>query len=224
MGHTGDGEDRPTRRRPGAERLLAAASDLFYREGIRAVGVDTIADQAGVSKRTLYNRFGGKDELVAAYLRGRDERWRAHLRDLAEPPTAPQDRLLAVFDAYGEWLLGGAFRGCPFTNAVAELPDPDHPARIVARQHKEGIEEHLTALATQAGHDEPRVLAERLLLLLEGATALATMRRSHDPIDEARRLAQELLDARSSSGGASPPTSYGRLASRSERAGTSGGP
>ena len=99
---------------------------------------------------------------------------------------------MAVFDAYGEWLLAGAFRGCPFANAVAEFPDPDHPARVVAQQHKEGIIEHVTRLATQAGYDEPRVLAERLLLLLEGATALATMRRSHEPLE----LARELLDAR----------------------------
>jgi AcrR family transcriptional regulator len=195
MGQTADGEERATRRRPGAERLLAAASDLFYRDGIRAVGVDTIAERAGVSKRTLYNRFESKDELIAAYLRNRDERWKAYLRDATEQPTEPRHRLLAVFDAYGEWLLGGAFRGCPFANAVAELPNPDHPARVVARQHKDGVKEHLTVLATQAGYDEPRVLAERLLLLLEGATALATMRRSHEPIDLARKLAQQLLDA-----------------------------
>ncbi len=188
-------EKRPTRRRPGAERLLEAASDLFYREGIRVVGVDTISEKAGVSKRTLYNRFGGKDELVAEYLRRRDERWRAYLQEVTEGVAEPRGKLLAVFEAYGEWLAGEDFRGCAFANAAAEIPAPNHPARIVARQHKEGVKEHLTALAREAGFDEPDNLAERLLLLLEGATATAAMRRSGDTLDVARSVARELMDA-----------------------------
>jgi AcrR family transcriptional regulator len=190
-------EKRATRRRPGAERLLESASDLFYREGIRAVGVDTISEKAGVSKRTLYNRFGGKDELVAEYLRRRDERWRAYLREVTEGAVDSREKLLAVFGAYGEWLTGGDFRGCPFANAAAEIPDPNHPARIVARRHKEGVREHLAALAKEARFDEPELLAERLLLLLEGATATAAMRRSGEPLEVARSVALELVDARS---------------------------
>jgi AcrR family transcriptional regulator len=189
-------EKRATRRRPGAERLLEAASELFYREGIGAVGVDTISERAGVSKRTLYNRFGGKDELVAEYLRRRDERWRAYLRGVTEGVEDPGEKLLAVFGAYGEWLAGGDFRGCPFANAAAEIPDPDHPARVVARRHKEGVGEHLAALAKEAGIDEPETLAERLLLLLEGATVMVATRRSREPLEAARSLARELLDAR----------------------------
>jgi AcrR family transcriptional regulator len=193
---TGEGK-RATRRRPGAERLLEAASDLLYREGIRAVGVDTISAKAGVSKRTLYNRFGGKDELVAEYLRRRDERWRAYLQEQTEDVADPREKLLAVFGAYEEWLVGEDFRGCAFANAAAEIPDPDHPARIVARRHKEGVREHLAALAKEAGFDAPEPLAERLLLLLEGAAATAAMRRSGEPLEVARSVALELLDARS---------------------------
>ena len=185
------------RRRPGAERLLEAASELFYREGIRAVGVDTVSERAGVSKRTLYNRFGGKDELVAAYLRRRDEGWRAYLQGATEAAVEPKERLLAVFEAYEEWLVGEDFRGCAFANAAAEIPDPEHPARAVARRHKEGVEEHLTVLAKEAGFDEPGTLAGRLLLLLEGAAATAAMRRSREPLGIARSLARELLAARS---------------------------
>jgi AcrR family transcriptional regulator len=190
------GEGRSTRRRPGAERLLEAASDLFYREGIRAVGVDTVSEKAGVSKRTLYNRFGGKDGLVAEYLRRRDERWKAYLRGATGDESGPREKLLAVFAAYEEWLVGEDFRGCAFANAAAEFPDPEHPARVVARRHKKGVEGHLAALAEEAGFDEPRILAERLLLLLEGAAATAAMRRSREPLDVARSLARELLDAR----------------------------
>ena len=126
-------ERRATRRRPGAERLLEAASDLFYREGIRAVGVDTISARAGVSKRTLYNRFGGKDELVAEYLRRRDERWRGYLQERTDGVVDPREKLLAVFGAYEEWLVGEDLRGCAFANAAAEIPEPEHPARIVAQ-------------------------------------------------------------------------------------------
>jgi AcrR family transcriptional regulator len=190
-------EKRATRRRPGAERLLEAASDLFYREGIRAVGVDTISSKAGVSKRTLYNRFGGKAELVAEYLRRRDERWRVYLQEQTEGVADPREKLLAVFGAYEEWLVGEDFRGCAFANAAAEIPDPDHPARIVAQRHKEGVREHMAALAKVAGFDEPEALAERLLLLLEGAAATAAMRRSGEPLGVARSVALELLDARS---------------------------
>ena len=196
MGRKASDEQRATRRRPVAERLLDAASDLFYREGIRAVGVDTVSERAGVSKRTLYNRFGGKDALVAEYLRRRDERWRAYLRGVGEGVVEPREKLLAVFGAYGEWLVGEDFRGCAFANAAAEIPDPGHPARVVARRHKEGVEEHLAALAKEAGFDESRTLAKRLLLLLEGAAATAAMRRSREPIGVARSLARELLDVR----------------------------
>ena len=192
-----EGSQRSARRRPGAEKLLGAASELFYREGIGAVGVDTVSERAGVSKRTLYNRFGGKDALVAEYLRRRDERWRAHLRDATEALEGPEGKLLAIFEAYIEWLVGDDFRGCAFANAVAEIPDPDHPARVVARNHKEGVREYLAAAAGDAGFDEPEALAERLLILLEGATAMAAMRSNAEPLDVARSLALELMDARS---------------------------
>jgi AcrR family transcriptional regulator len=194
MERTEGGRRRSARRRPAAERLVEVASDLFYREGIRAVGVDTLSERAGVSKRTLYNRFGAKDELVAEYLRRRDERWREHLREVGEGLVGPREKLLAVFGAYGEWLAGEDFRGCAFANAAAEIPDPNHPARIVAREHKEGVKEHLAALAKDAGSSEPEVLAERLLLLLEGATAMAAMRRSGESLDVARSMALDLID------------------------------
>jgi len=185
-------ERRATRRRPGAERLLEAASDLFYREGIRAVGVDTISAKAGVSKRTLYNRFGGKDELVAEYLRRRDERWRGYLRGRIGGVVDPRDKLLVVFGAYEEWLVGEDFRGCAFANAVAEIPDPDHPARNVARLHKEGVRERLGALAKEAGFDEPEALGEGLVLLLEGGPGTAGRRRNGEPLGAARSAAPEL--------------------------------
>src|SRR5687768_9017252 len=114
MGQMADAEGRSRRRRTGADWVLDAVSDLFYREGIRSVGVDTVYERAGVSKRTLYNRFGGKDELVAEYLRRRDEGWKAYLRGATGDESGPGEKLLAVFEAYEEWLVGEDFRGCAF--------------------------------------------------------------------------------------------------------------
>lgn len=197
MERSAEKERRPARTRPAAERLLRVASDLFYQEGIRAVGVDTISETAGVSKRTLYNRFGGKDMLITEYLRRRDERWCEYLQEATKGLVRPRDKLLAVFGAYGEWLVGNDFRGCAFANAVAELPDPTHPARVVAQEHKEGVREYLATVAKDAGFDEPETLAERLLILLEGATATAAMRRSDESLNVARSVALELMDDRS---------------------------
>ena len=105
-----------------------------------------------------------------------------YLQEQTEGVADPREKLLAVFGAYEEWLVGEDFRGCAFANAAAEIPDPDHPARIVAQRHKEGVREHMAALAKEAGFDEPEALAERLLLLLEGAAAAAAMRRSGEPL------------------------------------------
>lgn len=181
------------RKRPAAEKVLRSASDLFYRNGIAATGVDTVVEHAGVSKRTLYNNFGGKDELVAAYLRDRNETWRASLAETTDRYEDPKERLLATFEAYGEWLVGDNYRGCAFINAASEIADPDHPARAVALSHKKGVQEHLANLATQAGLQEPETLAEELLLLLEGATVTASMRKSHEPLDTAQAAARSLV-------------------------------
>ena len=181
------------RRRPAAEKVLRSASDLFYRNGITATGVDTIVEHAGVSKRTLYNNFGGKDELVAAYLRERDARWRASLEEITNRYENPKEQLLATFEAYGEWLVGDDYRGCAFINAASEIADPDHPARAVALSHKEGVKEHLASLAAEAGLRQPDILAEKLLLLLEGATVTASMRKSQEPLDTAQATAQSLV-------------------------------
>ncbi|CAN5881705.1 TetR/AcrR family transcriptional regulator [soil metagenome] len=179
---------------PAAERILTTASRLFYEEGIRAVGVDAISEQADVSKVTLYKNFGSKGELVAAYLRLRDERWRAVLARDTDRYVHPTERLLAFFDAYGEYLFDEeGYRGCAFINAAAELPDTDHPAWSVIQEHKDGIWRHLSVLATEAGFKDPEATAERLLILLEGAWVTAVVRRSVEPLDCARDIAVKLL-------------------------------
>ena len=179
---------------PAAERILETVSRMFYEEGIRAVGVDAIAEEASVSKITIYNNFGSKDELVAAYLRRRDERWRAVLARDTDRRADPTERLLAAFDAYGAYLFDEeGYRGCAFINAAAEITDDAHPARRVIREHKEGTRRHLSILASRAGFKDPESLAERLLILLEGAWVTAVVRRSAEPLDSAREVAVDLM-------------------------------
>lgn len=192
----GDGEYRSR----AAERVLEAASELFYRDGIRATGVEAIVERSGVTKMTLYKHFGSKDELVAAYLRRRDGRWRKWLSEAVERRVGKDDcakeRILAVFDALGSWLGGEVegFRGCAFINAATEISDPDHPAREVVREQKRWMGEYLRELASEAGVCEPEVVAEQLLILFEGATITTVMDSGHNPTQKARAVARALLD------------------------------
>lgn len=191
--HVGERHKGP--KRSPVERILETASELFYRNGIASTGVDTIVEKAGVAKMTLYKNFGGKDELIAAYLRARDERWRASLKEVTDRFEGPFERLLAVFEAYGQWLVSDGLRGCGFVNAAVELADSNHPAFAVAQQHKSAIGGHLATLAAEAGVKEPEELAEQLLILLEGAAVMAMIRRSAEPLDTARSVAVRLVAA-----------------------------
>lgn len=189
-----EAKNRRSRRRPAAERVLRTASEMFYEEGIRAVGVDALAERAGVAKMSLYKNFGSKDELVAAYLRARDERWREWLEDEVERRAdSPKGKLLAVFDAYGEWMERESPRGCAFVNAFAEIADPEHPAREVVEEQKEWMRGYLARLASEAGAEDPEELAGRLFVLTEGATVAGAMRTIRDAWYKARETAAILL-------------------------------
>lgn len=135
---------------PGARRALDAASRLFYEHGIHAVGVDRIAAEAGVTKKTLYDRFGSKEQIVVEYLTGRDERWRAFLDErLAAAPPAPAEHVLTVFDASRAWAEANGARGCSMINAHAEIDDPRHPAYAVITAQKAWMLELFTSLVRE---------------------------------------------------------------------------
>ncbi|MGH3087592.1 MAG: TetR/AcrR family transcriptional regulator [Rubrobacteraceae bacterium] len=180
-----------------ASRVLEAASGLFYRGGIRAVGVDAIAAESGVTKMTLYKHYGSKDRLVAAYLQARDERWRGWLLEFVEERGGtPAERVLVVFDALGEWLRGReGMRGCAFVNASVEIADLDHPARAVIEEQKRWMREYLKQLVVEAGVENPDELADQLLMLFEGATVTAVMRTGEESIERAKKIVKALLGA-----------------------------
>ncbi|MBA2343790.1 MAG: TetR/AcrR family transcriptional regulator [Rubrobacter sp.] len=179
---------------PAAGRILRAASEMFYREGIRAVGVDAIAAKANVTKKSLYDNFGSKDALIAAYLRARDERWRAWLVDEVDRRGGTaKERLLSTFDALEGWIEKGNFRGCGFVNAATELPHDGHPARAVVMDQKSWLRGYLEDLAAEGGAENPESLAEQLMILHEGANVASSLNISTNSAQRAREIASLLV-------------------------------
>ncbi|MEU2758821.1 MULTISPECIES: TetR/AcrR family transcriptional regulator [unclassified Streptomyces] len=169
-------------------RVLETASRLFYDLGIRAVGVEAIAEQAGVTKKTLYDCFGSKDDLIVAYLRARDGLWRSMLVKYVNGHEGPPgQRILATFGALQEWSDERNKRGCAFINASVELAE-DHPARDVARQQKAWFLGFLEDLAREGGAQAPADLAAQVLILHEGACIADPM----GSVDHAVRRAEEV--------------------------------
>ncbi|WUU65437.1 TetR/AcrR family transcriptional regulator [Streptomyces sp. NBC_01685] len=177
---------------PAGERIVAAAEELFYDRGITAVGVDLIAEHSGVTKRTLYNQFGSKDRLVAAYLAARDRRWQSLVRATVDACDDPVEAVTAPFEALRVW-SGTNARGCAFINALAELPDASHPAYVIAADQKRWLVDLFEELATAAGCSAPGALATQLLVLHEGV--LATQPLPLDTLPGSVELARSLVRA-----------------------------
>lgn len=178
---------------PAGRRVLDVAAELFYRQGIHAVGVEAIAAGAGVTKKTLYACFGSKDQLVAAYLVERDLRWREWLTGwVEERGGTARDKLLSAFDALGAWMDHDEFRGCGFVNALAELPSPDRPAHAVVLAQKRWMREYFAELAEQAEVADPEDLAGIAFLLYEGVTVAAATS-TPEAVRRARKAVAALL-------------------------------
>lgn len=181
---------------PAAEKILSAASRLFYAYGLHAIGVERIAAEAGVTKKTIYDRFGSKEELELAYLRRREDQWRAalraHLDSHAEPGIS---RVLAVFDAADAWYTGRSTKGCSAVNARAEMgPDPlDQRISCEVTEQKVWMLERFRSLCEEAGLDRSEELSRQLLLLLEGALVTLGTRSFSEPMTVARACAETLL-------------------------------
>jgi len=182
--------------RPSArERLLAAADELFYAEGVHTVGIDRVIEHAGVAKASLYSTFGSKDQLIRAYLQGRHEARQVRLLGTLERFDNPRDKLLGVFDYLGEQAANADFRGCAFYNASAEGPNGAGSGAEVCEINRAWTRELFTTLAASAGAREPATLAAQLVLLYDGSTVGARMDRSAAPTATAKVVAAVLLDA-----------------------------
>jgi AcrR family transcriptional regulator len=168
---TGTAESASTR-----DRILATAYELFSRHGIRAVGVDRIVAESGVAKMSLYRHFASKDDLVLAFMQQREERWtNAWLRTEAEHRGAtPAERMLAIFDAFGEWFAREDFEGCSFINVLLEFDDREHRVRQATVAHLLNIRGFVRELAAQAGARDPEALAHQWHLLMKGSIVAAS--------------------------------------------------
>jgi AcrR family transcriptional regulator len=183
-----------TKRPPARDRLLAAADELFYAEGVHTVGIDRIIERAGVAKASLYSTFGSKDELVRAYLEGRHKIRRERLLTGLERFDNPHDRLLGVFEVLSELASRPGFRGCAFYNASAESA-PGGPAEEVSTTSRAWTRGLFTELARDAGARDPAALAEQLVILYDGSTVGARMDHHAGVALVARSIAASLLDA-----------------------------
>lgn len=178
-----------------ARRVLDAAARLFYDRGIHSVGVDLIAAEAGVTKKTIYDRFGSKEQIVVEYLADRDERWRAFLGERLEAaPPDPAARVLAVFDASRDWMRANGPRGCSMVNAHAEISDPAHRAYSIIAAQKQWMLALLTGLARQVDPSGADRLGQAFMLLHEGALVAHGLGTFPDPIGGARDQARLILE------------------------------
>ncbi len=160
---------------PARERILETAHRLFYRDGFRAVGIDTIIAESGVAKMSLYRHFASKDELIVAHLEHSNRQCWDWLSDVTVDIEDPAEQLVAIFAATEQFVTSAACLGCAFQGTTAEFPDPDHPAHQVAVAHKHALRNHFAELAAKAKLRDPEELACQLQLLNEGALAAARL-------------------------------------------------
>ncbi|MGZ4999150.1 MAG: TetR/AcrR family transcriptional regulator [Methylomonas sp.] len=178
------------------QRLLDAATELFYSQGIKATGIDAIVKLAGTNKMTLYNHFPSKDELVIAFLQKRDEDFTSWFAEqLNSKAVDAQDKLLAIFDVIDDWMSIPAFRGCAFINAAAEFPTEGNPIHQLSAEFYDKFQSFITSLGEECGISEPEALAMQLTLLVEGAIVSEQMKRNSGACRHARLAAKILIES-----------------------------
>jgi AcrR family transcriptional regulator len=184
----------PPARLSARERLLAAADELFYENGINLVGIDRLIEHAGVAKASLYDSFGSKEELIRCYLQARSERRQARIGERMAQFQAPRDKILSVFDLLGETVAQPNYRGCAFQRAGAEA-GAGSTIKGTCNASRAWIRREFTDLARAAGARDPESLGRQLVLLYDGAAATAHMDRDLEAPQAARALAERLLSS-----------------------------
>lgn len=178
------------------DRIMKTATDLFYRQGIHAVGVDTIASEAGTNKMSFYRNFASKDELVAEYLRGEErEGWLWWDETLAAHAGNPRLQVESLFDILVENTCEDDSRGCALANAAVEITEPEHPARPVIEKYKAEMRRRFHQLARDMRARDPEGLGDSLMLLWEGAYLARVTMGQHGPVQGAAKAARALIAA-----------------------------
>lgn|SRR5262249_13236721 len=185
----------PRKPAPGTrDRILDNAGRLFREHGARAVGMQQIIDECGCGKNLLYREFASKDELVAAYLERCQQEWTAIMSEATRPyDDDPAGQLVAMVCAVAGQIAAPDFRGCPFRVSCAEFPDENHPAHEVAVRHVKNLRAQLRSLAKRGGARNPHVLADRILLIIDGLYINGATLGRKGAATEAVALAEELV-------------------------------
>jgi len=179
------------------EKLFQTAVRLFYRHGYRAIGVDSIAAESGIGKMTLYRHYPSKDDLIVAFLRESNEEFWSYFEQSTKDAPTSRKKLLAFFEALQNYVVSPACYGCPFINIASEYPEVDYAGHQVAIEHKESVRSRFNLLSTEAGAHQPEVLANALLLLMDGAYIAARMfgASPSNPAANVAEAARKLIDA-----------------------------
>jgi AcrR family transcriptional regulator len=183
-------EDLPVR-----QRILDTAQRLFYRNGFRAVGIDTIVAEAGVAKMSLYRHFPSKDDLIVAHLEESNRQYWEWLDGAVAHLDDPEEKLIGMFEAIEQLATSPDCLGCTFQGTASEFPDRDHPGHQVAQTHKKKVRDRFARLAGEAGLRDPKELANQLLLLMDGAWVAARMFGPHNPAAGLAATAGTLVDS-----------------------------
>ena len=202
MGKPSRKSDSPVTGSPQAasvrDRLLDTAAELFYREGVRAVGVDLVVERTGVAKTSLYRHFPSKDDLVAAVLERDDQNYWAYWDGIAQRLSLdPKAELTAHVQWIAQYIGRPEFRGCAFLNVATEFPAADHPARQIALRHKAELRRRLHALTQRMRVNDPDELADQLVLLIDGAYVNGQLRGKRGPVQALPAAATALIEAAS---------------------------
>lgn len=178
---------------------MSTAWKLFYRDGYRVVGIDTLLAEAQVAKMTLYNHFASKEDLIVAVLEQRSSQLLATLdASITAAGRAPARQLSAVFDGLKKWFATDEFKGCAFIRALSEYPEPTHPIHQAAWKHKRAVNERLRTIAEAAGARDSATLADTISLLIDGAIVAAHATGKSASADTARVAASNLLKSATS--------------------------
>ena len=177
------------------DKVFQTAARLFYQNGYRAIGVDTIAVESGIGKMTLYRHYPSKDDLIVAYLRDSDEIFWNGFEELTKDSATPREKLLAFFQGLQDYVTTPACYGCPFLNVATEYPETDYPGHQVALEHKQTVRERFRKLAKEAGAKKPDILADQLFLLMDGAYMASRMYGAKNPAAHLVQAVEVLLDS-----------------------------
>lgn len=178
------------------QQILETASELFYQKGIQHVGINEVIAESGVAKRTLYRWFPSKDLLIEEVMKYRAAQWICWFETaVSERGNTPKERLLSTFDVLREWYASPNFRGCPFINAVLEIADASHKAHQVSIDLRESIRQIIMQLAGEAGIKNPDFFSRQYLLLIGGASLMATIEQSPEGATFAQTALSILIDA-----------------------------